>query len=319
MNRRRAGFPVRPVLSGLLALACAATVVLLARIAVGTASGQRLDQLTLSGAQLDTGMLSQMAGLAAGTVSLPVVLAALACVAVIAVLRRRADLLVPLAVLVGGANLSTQVIKHVVVTREVLGPGIDVTPNSFPSGHTTLAASTAIALVLVAGRARGPVAVLGALWTAGAGIGTLALGWHRASDVAGAIAVVATWTFLMLAVDGVVQYRRAAAAAAAAASATTTTAAATAMTPPMAREPLPAGEVPTALALATAGVTGLLLGMVAFTALGLPLLLHDPAHQQAAYRTTVAVISGGTALWMAMVLLLRAPEPRRTPLDDRVP
>lgn len=302
---------MRPVLSGLLALACAATVVLLARIAVGTASGQRLDQLTLSGAQLDTGMLSQMVGLAAGTVSLPVVLAALACVAVIAVLRRRADLLVPLAVLVGGANLSTQVIKHVVVTREVLGPGIDVTPNSFPSGHTTLAASTAIALVLVAGRARGPVAVLGALWTAGAGIGTLALGWHRASDVAGAIAVVATWTFLMLAVDGVVQYRRAAA--------TTTTAAATAMTPSMTREPLPAGEVPTALALATAGVTGLLLGMVAFTALGLPLVLHDPAHQQAAYRTTVAVISAGTALWMAMVLLLRAPEPRRTPLDDRVP
>lgn len=290
---------MRPVLSGLMALLCAATVVLLARIAVGTASGQRLDQLTLSGAQLDTGPISQVVGPAAGTVSLPVVLAALACVAVIAVLRRRADLLVPLAVLVGGANLSTQVIKHLVVTREVLGPGIDVTPNSFPSGHTTLAASTAVALVLVAGRARGPVAVLGALWTAGAGIGTLALGWHRASDVAGAIVVVAAWTFLMLAVDGVLQYRRAP-------SATD-------------REPRRPLEVLAAWALAAAGAMGLVLGVVAFTALELPLLLHEPGHQQAAYRTTVAVISGGTAMWMAMVLLLRVPEPRRAARGDRVP
>lgn len=290
---------MRPVLSGLMALLCAATVVLLARIAVGTASGQRLDQLTLSGAQLDTGPISQVVGPAAGTVSLPVVLAALACVAVIAVLRRRADLLVPLAVLVGGANLSTQAIKHLVVTREVLGPGIDVTPNSFPSGHTTLAASTAIALVLVAGRARGPVAVLGALWTAGAGIGTLALGWHRASDVAGAIVVVATWTFLMLAVDGVLQYRRAPSAEE--------------------REPRRGIENITGWLLAVTGVTGLVSGVVALTALELPLLLHDPAHQQAAYRTTVAVISGGTAMWMAMVLMLRVPEPRRTPRGDRVP
>lgn len=299
MRRRRSGVPVRRVLSGLLALLCAATVVLLARIAVGTASGQRLDQLTLSGAQLDTGPVSQVVGLAAGTVSLPVVLAALACVAVIAVLRRRADLLVPLAVLVGGANLSTQAIKHLVVTREVLGPGIDVTPNSFPSGHTTLAASTAIALVLVAGRARGPVAVVGALWTAGAGIGTLALGWHRASDVAGAIVVVATWTFLMLALDGVLQYRRAPSAAD--------------------REPRRGIEVATAWALGLAGAAGMVLGVVAFAALEQPLLLHEPGHQQAAYRTTVAVISGGTAMWMAMVLMLRVPEPRRAPRGDRVP
>lgn len=299
MSHRRPGLPVRPILSALLALLCAAAVVMLARVAVGTASGQRLDQLTLSGAQLDTGMVAQVVGLAAGTVSLPVVLAALACVAVIAVLRRRSDLLVPLGVLVGGANLSTQVIKHLVVTREVLGPGIDITPNSFPSGHTTLAASTAVAMVLVAGRARGPVAVLGVLWTAGAGIGTLALGWHRASDVAGAIAVVATWAFLMLAVDGVVQQRRAPSRAD--------------------RDAPPPGEWFLALLLVVAGATGLVLGVVAFTALELPLLLHEPSHQQAAYRTTVSVISGGTALWMALVLLLRAPEPRRSAAPDRVP
>lgn len=98
------------------------------------------------------------------------------------------------------------------------------------------------------------MAVLGALWTAGAGIGTLALGWHRASDVAGAIVVVATWTFLMLAVDGVLQYRRAPSAEE--------------------REPRRGIEVATAWALGLAGAAGMVLGVVAFAALELPLLLR---------------------------------------------
>lgn len=295
----RQGFPVRPVLSLLLAVVCAAALVLLARFSVGTATGQRLDQLTLSGAQLASGPLAKIVGLSTGAVSLPVVLGALACVAVIAVLRRRSDLLVPLAVLVGGANLTTQVLKHLVVTREVLGPGIDITPNSFPSGHTTLAASTAIALVLVSGRARGPVAVLGVLWTAGAGVGTLTLGWHRASDVAGAIVVVAAWTFLLLAVDGMVQRRR-------------TTAA-------HRRTGRSGKETVLALVLAATGAIALMLGVVSFTGLDLPLVLHEPSYQIPAYRTSGAVIGGGTALWMALVLLLRAPEPSRATTGDRVP
>ena len=51
--------------------------------------------------------------------------------------------------LVVGANITTQVVKHVLVAPgEALGPGIEVTPNSFPSGHTTLAATAMIAVVL---------------------------------------------------------------------------------------------------------------------------------------------------------------------------
>ncbi|MCK2125036.1 hypothetical protein, partial [Pseudomonas sp. PNPG3] len=52
-------------------------------------------------------------------------------------------------------------------------------------------------------------AILGTLWTAGAGVGTLVVGWHRPSDVVGAILVVAAWTFAVLALDGLHARRRA--------------------------------------------------------------------------------------------------------------
>src|SRR5699024_10064550 len=145
---------------------------------------------------------------AVGPVSPPVIGALLVLAVVLVLLRRRPGLLLPLGVLVLGAHLTTQVIKQVLVTREVLGPGIEVTPNSFPSGHTTLAATAMIALVLAGGRARVVLAPLGAAWTTAVGIGTLVVAWHRPSDVIGAIVVVAVWTFLILALDGLDTRRR---------------------------------------------------------------------------------------------------------------
>ena len=144
-RRRRTGALARPLLALLCAAICAGLAVLLARTSVGTASGQRLDQLILSGAQDHQGRLSHYAELAVGTVSVPVMAGLLALALVLVLIRRRLTLLVPLALLVVGANITTQVVKHLVVTREALGPGIEVTPNSFPSGHTTLAATAMIA------------------------------------------------------------------------------------------------------------------------------------------------------------------------------
>ena len=201
-RRRRTGALARPLLALLCAAICAGLAVLLARTSVGTASGQRLDQLILSGAQDHQGRLSHYAELAVGTVSVPVMAGLLALALVLVLIRRRLTLLVPLALLVVGANITTQVVKHLVVTREALGPGIEVTPNSFPSGHTTLAATAMIAVVLASGRLRALLAPLGVIWTAAAGVGTLVLGWHRPSDVVGAIVIVAGWTVLVLAIDG---------------------------------------------------------------------------------------------------------------------
>src|SRR5690606_2870568 len=112
----RVGGLARPLLSLLAAAVCAAAIVGLARGAVGTSSGQRLDQLILSGAKAHEGPLSQYAELAVQSVSVPVIAVLLALAAVLVMVRRRLRLLIPLTVLVIGANLTTQLIKHVLVT-----------------------------------------------------------------------------------------------------------------------------------------------------------------------------------------------------------
>lgn len=305
----------RPLLSLLVAAVCGAAVVLVACGAVGTASGQRLDQLTLSGSRNHDGLLSRIAELAVETVSMPVIIALLALTAVIALLRRRPALLLPLASLVLGANLTTQVIKHLLVSREVLGPGIEPTTNSFPSGHSTLAATTMIALVLVAGRARPLVAPLGLLWSGAAGIGTLVTGWHRPSDVIGAIAVSAAWTFLVLGVDGLHTRRRLRRTAAHAGRGRRRRGRDLRQDVPR----LPRAELACALVLGAIGAVGLVAGAAGIVGLPLPLDLADRASQLAAFRATGAVIAGATASWVALVLVLRTPSVLRTPPAERVP
>ncbi|AXK46036.1 phosphatase PAP2 family protein [Brachybacterium saurashtrense] len=306
----------RPLLSLLAAAACTAALVGLARAAVGTASGQRLDQLILSGAGAHQGPVSRYAELAVETVSVPVVAVLLGLAVLLVLLRRRADLLLPLGVLVLGANLTTQVIKHLLVTREALAPNIDITPNSFPSGHTTLAATAMIALVLAGGRARVMLAPLGALWTLAAGIGTLVVGWHRPSDVVGAIVVAAAWTFLVLGADGLRERSRRARAAArpghgrrrrsAEPSAPTTSRAHRA-------------ELVCAALLGLGGAAGLAYGALSLASLGLPLDLRDTAQQLDAFIATSALIAGGTGSWLALTLLLRTPTSRRPRTAERVP
>lgn len=309
MSRRTSSGAVRPVLALLVAAITAATTWALARFAVGTASGQRLDQLTLSGAQSHEGQLAELTAFAVDTVSVPVVAGLLALSALLVVLRRRAGLLFPLALLVVGANLTTQVIKHLLVTRAALGPGIDITPNSFPSGHTTLAAAAVVALVLASGPARGIVAILGVVWTAGTGVGTLVVGWHRPSDVVGAILVVATWTFLVLAADGAHTLRRRSRAARAPGRGRRRAGG------PAGPEPDSSGRSRTgasdrtiAIVLGLAAVAALVAGVMAFTGLELPLVLGSVDQQQTSFLATTAVISASVASWLALVLTLRTPE-----------
>ncbi|HEX7352952.1 phosphatase PAP2 family protein [Brachybacterium sp.] len=316
-----AGALGRPLLSLLAAAVCAVAVVGLARFFVGTASGQRLDQLILSGAEAHDGSLSRWAEIAVETVSVPVVAALLVLATVLVLLRRRPGLLLPLGTLVLGANLTTQVVKHLVITREALGPGIDITPNSFPSGHTTLAATAMIALVLAAGRARLVLAPLGALWTTAAGIGTLVVGWHRPSDVIGAIAVVAAWTFLILALDGLgTRRRRRRASARPERGRRRRVPGDGASDPAHLDPPRPSGvETATALLLGLTGLAGLAYGAFGLFSLELPLDLHDPVQQLPAFAATAALIAGGTAAWMSLTLLLRTPTSHRTRPAERVP
>ncbi len=114
---------------------------------------------------------------------------------------RRREALAAVAV-VAGANLTTQILKALFSHErfyDFLGEGQPWT-NSFPSGHTTAAASIAVAfLIAVPARLRPLAAVGGTALTGAVGISVVVLEWHYPSDVLGGILVAAGWGFAALA------------------------------------------------------------------------------------------------------------------------
>ncbi|MFC0644314.1 phosphatase PAP2 family protein [Cellulomonas phragmiteti] len=178
-------------------VACALGVWLLWRVFVDTWAGQRVEDAALDGAAIGQGQLWRVAEPLLDVVSVGFLAGGLLFTAAVALARRRLSLAVQVAVLVGGANLTTRVVKELVLDRPVLGVGADY-GNTLPSGHTTAAGSVAAALVLVVPpRARPAVAVIGAAYTALTGISTLVGQWHRPSDVVAGALVVLCWTALV--------------------------------------------------------------------------------------------------------------------------
>lgn|SRR5690606_23691277 len=167
------------------------------RYFVDTVAGQRLDESAFAGSKIGRNTLWRAAEPVLEIVSIPFVVIVLVAAAVIAFARRRWFLALQVTVLVGGANLTTQVLKRVVFDRPDLASEITAPGNSLPSGHTTVAASVAAALLLVVPRSARPVvAVLGGGYAAVTGVSTMVGGWHRPSDVIAAFAVVLAWAGL---------------------------------------------------------------------------------------------------------------------------
>ena len=133
-----------------------------------------------------------------GYVSIGAILAvALGC-AVVALLRGRPRVGAAAAVVLLGANLTTQILKETILDRPDLGFG---TLNSLPSGHTTVVASAVGAVLLVApGALRPTVALAGGFATTLTGASTIVAGWHRPADVMAALAVSLIWTAVVAAV-----------------------------------------------------------------------------------------------------------------------
>lgn len=166
------------------------------RIFVASVPGQRVDQAVFEGARYGRNRLWQLAQPVLDVVSVPYVALVLIAAVLIAVVRRRWGLAVQVALLVVGANLTTQVLKNVVFDRPDLG-ATPVFSNALPSGHTTAAASVSAALVFVVPpRARPWAAVLGAVYTSATGVSTLIGAWHRPGDVVAAVLVVLAWSGL---------------------------------------------------------------------------------------------------------------------------
>lgn len=177
-----------------LAATAALAVWLTYRGLVTSPTGQRLDQLAMVGsmaaAPADATHLRHLLH----AVSVPSVAVAIAALTAVAARRSRPELGAAAAAMVAGANLTTQALKHWLRRPDLQGLGH---ANSFPSGHVTVVASLAAGALLVsAPRAQPAVAAAGVAATAITAVATVALGWHRPSDVVGAVGVVAAWTAL---------------------------------------------------------------------------------------------------------------------------
>lgn len=184
----------------IVAVLAAAAVWLTWRVFVATATGRLVDEAALEGAQFGQNRLWRVAEPVLEVISVPFIAAVLLATILLAVLRRRVGLAVQVVILMGGANLTTQVLKLGVLPRPDMGLG-DLLRNTLPSGHTTAAASVAAALVLVVPRRLRPTAaVLGAVYTAATGVSTLVGRWHRPSDAVAAVLVVLAWAGIATAV-----------------------------------------------------------------------------------------------------------------------
>jgi membrane-associated phospholipid phosphatase len=176
------------------AIAAAVTLFVMVRVALQSAQGQHWDNdaMTTVVAGRDT-KLALLSGL--GYVSIgAIVMVALGC-GVVALLRGKAQLALAAAIVIGGADITTQVLKHSVLDRPNFGVGV---LNSLPSGHTTVVASAVGAALLVApGAVRPVVAAAGGFATTLTGASTIVAGWHRPADVVAALAVSLVWTGLV--------------------------------------------------------------------------------------------------------------------------
>ena len=163
--------------------------------------GQQVDHAAFLGSERGQSLLWDSAQRVLDLVSIPSIVVVIAASMLIAALRRRWLQAAQVALLVAGANLTTQVLKTVVFTRPFLDVG-SPHGNALPSGHTTVAASSAAAVVFVVPRRARPLAaVLGAVYTVLTGVATMVGQWHRPSDVVAAVLVVLAWSGLACALS----------------------------------------------------------------------------------------------------------------------
>jgi len=191
----------RPLALLALALFSAAAAVAVWFAALGVPRGRALDATAMqafSGVAAAPPLQPSIMGVAHLADPAPLLIGTLLLVA-LALVRRRPLMALLVPVIIGGANLTTQLLKPALADVRLIelhGVGT-VYPGSWPSGHATAAMSLALCLVLVVGPGLRPLAaLLGAGYAIAVGYALVALGWHLPSDVLGGYLVAATFTLL---------------------------------------------------------------------------------------------------------------------------
>jgi membrane-associated phospholipid phosphatase len=179
------------VLAVLFAFLLALTYLLFVR----TTIGQKVDNAALIGRGVVPEEFVSDAWTILDTISVAGLALATLAIVTIAAVRGRWWQAAAAGAVILGANLTTQVLKHVLLARPDLTTQTIKDFNTFPSGHATVAISVAAALLLVVpARHRAVVAVPTMLYAVAVGVATVTAGWHRPSDAVGAWFVVGIWT-----------------------------------------------------------------------------------------------------------------------------
>lgn len=192
--RRRAGGTQR-AWAAVLALVCASGVIALWYALIYTRTGQLMEDAALTGSRIGERFVDAHARTLLSTVSMPAAVVLVLLVLVVGIWRGSRRRAVWAAGTVIAINASTQVLKRWVLVR----PDYDLSPrwdgaNTLPSGHTAVAASAAVALLLLVGVShRGVAAWGGAVLTAAMGYSTLVCQWHRPADVISAVLLATAW------------------------------------------------------------------------------------------------------------------------------
>ncbi len=177
------------------AVASLGLVVAIYVVAVRTTRGRVLDGASLRGAAQSRSSATDLVQRLLDAVSVASLVIAVLSLVIIALLRFRRDLAVAAVVVVLGSNLTTQVLKRLLPRPDLgLTETTPATLNSLPSGHTTVAFSIAVALVIVSPIALRPLAALaGTVYASATALATLTAGWHRPSDSLAAFFIVTAW------------------------------------------------------------------------------------------------------------------------------
>jgi hypothetical protein len=176
----------------MLAVCCAAALTLLFGVAVRTERGQRLDQRALEDRHLVDQDARDVARQVLDTITISSLAVAGGGLMFVALARGRVLLAGSVGLAILGANVTTQVLKRMVLERPDLLEEGGRLGNTFPSGHATVAMSLAVGAVLVAPRRwRGTAALAGVAYAVAVATAVLVTGWHRPSDaVAGGLVAV---------------------------------------------------------------------------------------------------------------------------------
>lgn len=182
--------------------ACAVALGLLTLLALGFAAGRHIDvRLFFRLAEHHPSGGTPADAIAGLADPLPM-LGMLAVACAVAFLRGRSRDAAAAVAVVAGANLTTQLLKILLAhprVKTAIG-GNPFEPNTFPSGHTTAAASIAVAYAFVVpARLRELTLTVGAAFALAVGCSVIVIGWHYPSDVFAGFLVAAGWGFAVLA------------------------------------------------------------------------------------------------------------------------